>query len=503
MAKKKHKSIFWLIGVSFVSVGLLLFCQFYFGDSVNENTTFYDNTYINGINVSGMKKAEAESLISTKMLANKDDIKVTLTLDGEKYTLNGSDFEAKSSIEEPLSKVLAYGRDGNIFNKKKVENKVKREGLRVNLSYKNILGGFDDKIDDIIEKVEGGAQTASILFNPDAEEMFSAVDVSERRVDRVKLVSMLDSALAEKQQIELEIPLSSVTPVEEKEDLIKKITLRSKYKTSYATSGNDRKSNVKKALSAFNGMIVMPGQEVSFNKTTGPRSEENGYKKANIILNGVYVSGAGGGVCQASSTLYNALCLADIEILQSAHHSLPASYVPLSFDAMVSEGYSDLVFKNTTDAPIYIKAYGDDNYANVEIYGQKFDDGLTLRTRSELVKVLGHSGDKIIADTNGEYSNYVLYKGEYHRLKYPREGYETKGYLQYIKDGEVVKEKLLRHDFYWPQNGIVVEGGEKLGEGMTLPASSVKLIPAQKVTDEAEENIRHKLEKMNPSETSP
>ena len=249
-------------------------------------------------------------------------------------------------------------------------------------------------------------------------------------------------------------------------------------------------------------MIVEPGQEVSFNATTGARTIENGYKTANIIMNGVYVAGTGGGVCQASTTLYNALLLADVEILQVNHHTLPASYVPLSFDAMVSEGYSDLVFKNTLSSPIYIKAYGDENNAVVEIYGEKLDDGRSIRTRAEFVKILPHDGDKIITDT-GEYSKYVLYKGEYYRVKYPREGYESKGYLEYLENGEVTDSKLIRHDYYYPQSGIVVEGKESLGEGMSVPPSDVKLIPAQKVTKESAEKVKNKLEKTNPSEYNP
>ena len=96
-----------------------------------------------------------------------------------------------------------------------------------------------------------------------------------------------------------------------------------------------------------------------------------------------------------------------------------------------------------------------------------------------------------------------MYKGEYYRVKYPREGYESKGYLQYYKDGELIEEKEIRHDFYQPQNGIVMEGVETPVEGMIIPASDVKIIKPQKVTKSTEEAIRNKLEKTNPSEYNP
>ena len=97
----------------------------------------------------------------------------------------------------------------------------------------------------------------------------------------------------------------------------------------------------------------------------------------------------------------------------------------------------------------------------------------------------------------------VVYKGEYYRVRYPREGYESKGFVQYLKDGEVTEEKELRHDYYWPQDGIIVEGTEELGEGMTLPENDVKFIPAQKVTNTTTETVKAKIEKERPSAYNP
>lgn len=121
-----------------------------------------------------------------------------------------------------------------------------------------------------------------------------------------------------------------------------------------------------------------------------------------------------------------------------------------------------------------------------------FDDDITIKNKSELVKVLPHGGDNIITDTKGEYSNKVLYKGEYYRLKFPQEGYESKGYIQYIKNGEIIEEKLIRHDHYRPQDGIIVEGNATLEEGMTLPSNGVKYISPQKVTQTTIDNAKKK-----------
>lgn len=491
--KSNKSSILWLISVCFIAVGLLLFCQFYFGDAISDKTTFYQNTSVNGIDISGMTKEEAKNYLTTTLAQNKDNINICLKYNNKEWNINGKDLSIIGNFDSSLDNIIQYGREGNIFNKKKIENKIKEEGLNVNIPYQDLLGGIDNQIEIIAKEIESSPLSASIEFSPDKEKMFSINPSAKGYIlNRNLLDQEINEAIESGENYIINIPIQEIAPNENLEEMINKITLRSKFTTNYAKSSENRKTNIKTALKNFNGMIVEPGQEVSFNKTTGPRNSANGYKNANVIFDGSYVSGVGGGVCQASTTLYNALLLADMEILQVTHHSLPASYVPLSFDAMVSEGYADLVFKNNCPTPIFIKTICTNEDVSVEIYGQPLEDNITIKTRSELVKVLPHGGDNIITDTKGEYSNKVLYKGEYYRLKYPQEGYESKGYIQYIKNGEIIEEKLIRHDHYRPQNGIIIEGNSTLEEGMTLPANTVKYIGPQKVTQSTIDNAKKK-----------
>ena len=490
---RSYTSIIWLIAVAFIAVGLLLFCQFYFGDSVSNTTTFYKNTFVNGVDISGLTKEEANTLLQTDLENNIENISITLQSGDKSWKLSGSDFEIVGNFENSLNSLISYGREGNIFEKKKIENKIKKEGLYINVPYNELLGGVDEKLDNIILEIESPAIPASIVFNPDDEVMFSIKNGENGlKVDRTTLMEEINNAISSKDTTPILIPFEQIMPEESLEQTLENIALRSKFSTDISTSSQNRKDNVKKALSAFNGMIVEPNQIVSFNDTTGSRSAENGYKNAVIIFNGSYTSGVGGGVCQVSTTLYNALLRADLEIIEVCHHTLPPSYVPLSFDAMVSEGYADLIFKNNQPFPIYIKAYSDGKSATCEIYGQPLEEGLTITTKSELVKIIGHNGDKIISDTKGEYSNHVLYKGEYYRLKYPQEGYITNGYLVYKKNGEIIEEKKIRHDKYSSQNGVIVEGVYEMEEGMKLDNNGVKYIAPQKVTQENYENAKKK-----------
>jgi len=490
-SKTNHSSIIWLIAVAFIAVGLLLFCQFYFGDSVNSKTTYYTNTHINGVDVSGLTRDEANNLLLTTMTENKEKINITLKNGNKQWTIKGEELNIVGNFQPTLDEVIEYGREGNIFNKKKVENQIKNNGLYVNVPFEDMFGGIESKLDTILADIENSHKENQIIFNPQSEVMFTFNEGQKGLiVDRDKLYNQINTLLNNCQNTVIEIPVQEVIPKDTLENFVKEISLRSKFSTDFSKSSEERKNNISLALSKFNGMIIEPGQEVSFNNVTGQRTIENGYKNAKIIVGGKYVSGVGGGVCQASTTLYNALLRADVEILQVNHHSLPASYVPLSFDAMVSEGYADLKFKNILDTPIFIKTYCSNTTATVEIYGQPIEEGVEIKTRAQLIKVLPHGGDDIITDNNGDYEDKVLYKGEYYRLKSPQEGYETKGFIQYFKNGEIIKEKEIRHDHYLPQNGIIVEGSSALEEGMTLPNNSVKYIAPQKVTKDVTERAK-------------
>ena len=114
--------------------------------------------------------------------------------------------------------------------------------------------------------------------------------------------------------------------------------------------------------------------EFSFNYTIGERTERRGYKKAKIIVGGEFVDGVGGGVCQVSTTLYNAVLLAGLKVVECHPHSLPVSYVEPSFDAMVNSGWADLKFINDTHNPVIIRARADGAKLTIQIFGEPMNE---------------------------------------------------------------------------------------------------------------------------------
>lgn len=226
------------------------------------------------------------------------------------------------------------------------------------------------------------------------------------------------------------------------------------FSTNFSSSSAERKHNIRMALSKIDGTVLDVGEKFSFNATTGERNEENGYQAAKIIMNGSFTEGFGGGVCQVSTTLYNACLLAGLEILEVNSHSLPVSYVEPSFDAMVNSGSSDLIVRNNTSGKIIITSSYKNDVCKVKIFGEK--NKYKIQRVSEKVKTLP-AGEGFVDTDVSKYKNLNLKVGEEKRISYAKEGLISNGYLQYYDEQKnLIKTEKIRQNKYYPTKGIVV-----------------------------------------------
>lgn len=232
------------------------------------------------------------------------------------------------------------------------------------------------------------------------------------------------------------------------------LVVRAEFFTSYPASTDERKHNIKLAAAAIDGFFLDVGAEFSFNATVGERSQEKGYKQAKIICNGKFTDGVGGGVCQVSSTLYNAALLAGLKITEFHPHSLPVSYIAPSFDAMVNSAGADLRFVNDTHNPVIIETSFDDAVLRVKIHGEPMPERYARQSR--ITEEIPASEPETLIDEKGEYPD--LFKGEKRVLTYGRNGYKSEGVLIKIVNGKPVSSQVIRTDKYNPVNGVIVVG---------------------------------------------
>lgn len=246
----------------------------------------------------------------------------------------------------------------------------------------------------------------------------------------------------------------------------KEFTLRAEFYTSYNKSSMERKNNIKIASKKINDYFLDVGYEFSFNKVVGARTEKNGFKQAKIIVNGKFVDGIGGGVCQVSTTLYNAVLLAGLKVTEYHAHSLPVSYVAPSFDAMVNSGYADLKFVNTTSMPIIIKSTADGERIKISIYGEKMKEKYVRE--SIITGEVVAPKEEILIDEKLEYPD--LLEGEQKVINYSKNGYYSKGRLIKYENGKMICVVELRKDKYNATKGLIIEGKAKKEQNLNLEA---------------------------------
>ncbi len=460
--------------IAFVMV-MVVVGQFYVLEGKSERT-FSDGTVVNGYNLSGMKTTAAVEYLSAVFNENANQFDLTLTSNGKSWHIGKSDFAVNSDIHTILD--MATDRESQVGTyDQQVDYLTKMDGQSLNVAFNYMFVGLDEKIDAVVKQIEYDPVDSEITFDPKKIKMFEiSTEKSGLKVNKELLYEMINNQFLTSPKVVVEVPTIVQKAAVSKVDNIKNTTKLATFSTNVADSTGNRKHNVKMALSKFDGFVLRKGETVSFNKITGPHTLDAGYKNATIILNGRFVDGVGGGICQASTTLYNALIRAGVTINEVHKHTLPVKYVPLALDAMVSEYIADLKFTNNTDADMFVHTFYDENSVSVELYGKPNDDGYTYGTRSVTTQVISHSGDVVKVDAKGEFTDKVLYKGEYYRLTWPREGYEAKAYLQTFKDGKLVDEKLIRHEIYKPQNGIVIEGALDTPAGIEAVPSDVEII---------------------------
>lgn len=231
------------------------------------------------------------------------------------------------------------------------------------------------------------------------------------------------------------------------------LTIRSEFYTTFANSSLERKANIKLATSFINGTFLDVGEEFSFNQVVGYRTEKRGFKMAHIIANGEFVEGVGGGVCQVSTTLYNAVLLADLRVTEVHHHSLPVSYVAPSFDAMVNSGTADLKFVNSTANPMIVYATATDSQVKFTIYGEPLDK--VVERESKVLERLKVDTEYLI-DSCKRFPD--LYAGEQKVIRWGKAGLISEGYLVYRKNGKIIARKKIRKDKYNSTKNVIVKG---------------------------------------------
>lgn len=351
--------------------------------------------------------------------------------------------------------IITNGKSGIEVQENKLEEK--------------IIGNVKDQLKDVINDIKiptKEVEAEKIDIEKIHDEIYREAKDAYIEEDPFKLhveengldfnISMEEAKkIVKEEKEEYEIPLKITKPKVRTEDLGDKIFKQtlSKYTTIYDAGNTSRASNIALACKTINETIIQPGETFSYNKVLGNTTKEKGYKLGGAYVGGKVVQAYGGGICQVSTTLYNSVLYANLEIVERYNHSYAVSYVPAGRDATVSYGGKDFKFKNNRNYPIKIVANAKNGVVNISLKGIKEDKEYDIEISSSVLSTTPFETTYQDNNTLAEGKQKIIQKGH--------NGYKSKAYKIVKYNGKVISKTLLSSDTYKPMNRIIEKGTKK------------------------------------------
>nr|WP_314459170.1 VanW family protein [uncultured Clostridium sp.] len=406
-------------------------------------TQLKKEVHVEGISITGLSRAEAQKAIDQSLGW------------GMKVTYQDETYELKNFLDSRIDALLEeiYSKDA------KEEYTIDTDGLEDEIK---------TEVEAIAAKWDVPAKNGSISgFDKSTGKFVYSGEEKGIAVDQDKLTADILAQIKAKNY-------KASVPAETKETAPKITEEQAKalYKvigtyTTTTTANSDRNKNIELASTALNGLILQPGEEFSFNKTTGERSSAKGYRPAGAYLNGVLIEEPGGGVCQVSSTLYNAVVFAGLTTTERHAHSYEPSYVTPGEDAMVSFGGPDMKFINNSSSAIAIRTSFADRKLKISIVGIPIlEDGVTLSMTSQKTAELDAPAPIYEEDQ-------TMQPGEEKVIKQETKGSRWVTNLVTKKDGTVVSDEFFHNSTYRGKPATIKRNTSGVVVPATNPAGSV------------------------------
>ena len=431
------------------------------GDNV-----FYPNIFVNNIPLEGKSLDEAAALVTQQVQSLVSQWRITLrTQDGRSWDITGEDLKMKYDVADQLDQLWAIGHTGSSSARYEQVKALEEAPIMRYTTLTYDLSRVNQILSQIKGEIDSPPVSAQRIYDEAKWPPYSYTDdVSGRQLDITGLnericgmVDRLESGVVDLSPVVVEAPIT-------RKYLESQIVQLASYETTIGKTGDyveARHENIRIGTEKFDRLIIKSGESVSFNKVAGKRTAANGYQPALELAYGEYVEGYGGGICQVSSTLYNAVVNAGLEIRTRYQHSLPSSYVSLGLDATVQDDRLDFVFKNNTSGDIFISAEyykGKNNYYRCKftIHGRPDPNGYSYHLESVVKEEIPIPAPTMIPDKNAQ---YVVYDDETHQTSKGEKGYIVDVYLvAKDKKGLEVFRELRYTDTYKAQTPKIYVG---------------------------------------------
>jgi vancomycin resistance protein YoaR len=362
-------------------------------------------------------------------------------------------FGMKTNAEEIIKQIESLAH-APMLQRAKIRWQLKDQKLELTFDLES------DKLETVVdqhwkEQIETQSTNAQRIITANdrvkyiPEEVGLQIDMNDLRRDITNLIRDLFSNPPSKDKIvHLHTPLRTVHPEMTVESLAEEGIDRKiiEFTTFYRTSGEGRIHNIQSTAKTIHDRVMEPGEVFNYEEVIRKTEKDFGFKKAPVIINGKLVQGIGGGICQVSTTLYNAIIRSGLEIVERQNHSLPINYVPLGQDATFASGYINFKFRNSVDSHLLIRVETTKNQITVKLFGS-LREGLSYEIDSQVVKVLTPPIKYV--------KNPQLPRGKTQTIQAGKAGYIVDTFRITKQDGKVVKKERISRDHYKAKPSLI------------------------------------------------
>ncbi len=404
---------------------------------VNDPSLFPEGTTIGGKNIGGKSVSEATKIAQEALDETLASLEISVKFKDDTVSLKGEDFASQNVLELVLPDMLKSGR-----------------AEKYELPFVTDLSETGrQKLEEAAKACYAQAKDSGIASYDGASGSFSFTDEQPgSRVDMAATLKSVRELLAQKHGGAIQAAFVDTQPKVTKKYLEEHFKKLSTYSTTSSNTANGN-SNMSLALSKVNGTILKPGDVFSYNTATGDSTDPSaGWLPAGGLVGGQSVQVYGGGICQGSTTLYNAALMAGMEIVERDCHSSPSGYCPIGLDATVDYGSIDFRFKNALENPVYIAAWMDGVTLTVSFFGCFPEDWDNIELGSE------QTGSEPPRDSVEFEVDGSLAAGQYVRKTSGNNGYYASAWRVFYKNGEQVRTESLPDSYYRSTGKIFLVG---------------------------------------------
>lgn len=426
--------------------------------AIVHSTTFLEGVSVNGISIGGMTMDEAKAALAPVEQTLTASRQMQLVFDNKLFPLDLSNMPCTVNTDAVLKEAFDLAKSSIDYTGMMAEvEDIRVNGRTFTLSVSYDLTSLNAAVAQIAAQIDVPAQDAKVTgIDEKTHALQIQNEVVGAVVDQSALINTISQAIVNNVTTPINIPIVTTQPTLTAATLQGQFVLRASATTDFSSSTSARKYNVRKGAGLINGTVLKPGETFSTNDTLGVRSTGNGWKMANAYESGAIVPQAGGGVCQLSSTLYNAVVKGDLEIVFRRNHSMPVAYIKEGLDATINSvgNIIDFQFKNNTTSDIVIIGYTtSSNKLTFEVWGIPFatTEYDEIKLTSSLVSTTSANGEPIEMEVpvgTEKADGSLMVAGETYVAVTPRKGYVYQSYKNYYLAGTLVRKEKLAVSTY-------------------------------------------------------